>query len=159
VSLDAYIFCDCFERGRLRSPPPPGCTLSVRDNGGLSCGSHDRGVRAAFDRWCKSEACEHSDGCLVWHRIGNIAQVASLGAELSQWPERFPIILSQVIFNGVHCGDFVPADEMSELEDEVDELARVHCAEPDMERLMRRFEAQMREFVAAALRVGKPLAF
>jgi hypothetical protein len=159
VSLDAHVSCDCFERDRLRSSPPPGCTLSVRDNGGLSCGSSDRGVQAAFERWCSTAACEHRDGCLVSHRIGNIAQVAALRAELSQWPELFPIILSQVIHNGVHCGDFIPAAEMPELATEVADLEDVHCAEPDPERLMRHFEAQMRELVEAALRVGKPLAF
>jgi hypothetical protein len=41
---------------------------------------------------------------------------------------------------------------------EVERLATVHCAEPDMEQFMRGFEAQLRELVAAALRVGKPIA-
>jgi len=51
VALDAHGCCDCFERGRLRCPPPPRCDLSVTDDGGLLCGSDDPDVQIAFDRW------------------------------------------------------------------------------------------------------------
>jgi hypothetical protein len=159
MGLDAHVCCDCFERGRLRSAPPPGCSLSVYDDGSLLCGSDDLDVQMAFDRWQQSEACEHEDGYLVAHRIGNIALVASLRAELRQWPGRFPIILSRVIYNGVHGGDFIPAAEVPKLVSEVESLAGVHCADLDMEQFMRGFETQMRELVEAAVRVGKPLVF
>lgn len=159
MALDAHVCCDCFERGRLRCQPPPGCNLSVCDDGGLLCGSDDLDVQIAFDRWQQSEACEHEDCYMVTHRIGNIALVAALRAELGRWPERFPVILSRVIYNGVHGGDFIPAAEVPQLVPEVEALAEVRCAGPDMERFMRGFEAQMRELVAAALRVGKPLVF
>ena len=78
---------------------------------------------------------------------------------MGRWPERFPVILSRVIYNGVHGGDFIPAAEVPQLVPEVEALAEVRCAGPDMERFMRGFEAQMRELVAAALRLGKPLVF
>src|SRR5436309_381829 len=81
MGLDAAVYCDCFERGRLQSPPPPGCTLAVAPDGSLLCGSDDLDVQLAFDRWRQSEACEHEDGYLVSHWIGNIALVASLRAE------------------------------------------------------------------------------
>jgi hypothetical protein len=159
VALDAHVCCDCFERGRLRCPPPPGCDLSVTDDGGLLCGSDDLDVQIAFDRWQQSEACEHEDGYLLSHRIGNIALVAALRAELGRRPERFPLTLSRVVYDGVHCGDFIPAAEVPQLVPEVEALAGVHCPDPEMEQLMRGFETQMRELVAAALRVGKPLVF
>jgi hypothetical protein len=78
MGLDAGVYCDCFERGRLRSPPPPGCTLSVDDRGLLLCGSDDLGTQIAFDRWQLDQACEHENGLLVQHRIGNIALADSV---------------------------------------------------------------------------------
>ena len=159
MALDAHVCCDCFERGRLRSAPPLGCRLSVSDDGSLLCGNHDLGVQISFDHWQRSEACEHEDGYMVAHRIGNIALVASLRAELQRWPDRFPMILSRVIYDGVHSGDFIPAADVSQLIPVVNALASVHCPDPDMEQFMRGFEAQMRELVAAALRVSKPIVF
>jgi hypothetical protein len=159
MGLDAGVCCDCFERARLRSPPPPGCHLSVSEDGSLLCGSDDLDVQIAFDRWQQSEACTHEDGYLVSLRIGNIAPVAALRSELSRWPERFPVIRSRVIYNGIHSGDFIPAGELPQLVPEVEALADVHCSEPAMEQFMRGFEQQMRDLVAAALRVGKAIVF
>jgi hypothetical protein len=159
VTLDAHVCCDCFERGQLRHPPPRGCELSVTDDGGLLCGSDDLDVQIAFDRWQHSEACEHENGYLVSHRIGNIALVAALRAELGRWPERFSVTLSRVIYDGTHSGDFVPPAQVLLLAPEVEALATVRCPDPEMEQSMRGFEAQMRELVAATLRMGKPLVF
>jgi len=159
MGLDAFVFCDCFERGRLRSPPPPGCSLSVSENGSLLCGSDDLDTQIAFDCWQQSDACEHEDGCLVAHRIGNISLVASLRAELQRSPDRFPMILSLVLYSGTHCGDFIPAAEVPQVLSEAEALAGVHCPDPEMECFLREFEEQMRDLVSAALRVGKPIAF
>ena len=159
MALDAHVCCDCFERGCLRSPPPLECSLSVADDGGLLCGSDDEDVQIAFDSWQRSEACEHKNGYLVNHRIGNIALVAALRAALSQWPEQFPVILSRVIYDGVHCGDFIPVADIPQLVPELETLSSVCSDDPDMEQFLRDFEAQMRELVTASLASGKPIAF
>ena len=159
MGLDAHVCCDCFERGRLLSAPPRGCRLSLGPDGSLLCGSDNLGVEIAFDRWQQSEACDHKDGYLVWLHIGNVALVASLRKELGRWPERFPLILSRVVYNGIHGGDFIPAAEVLKVLTEVEGLAGVKCAEPNMRQFMRGFESQMRELVVAALWVGKPIVF
>ncbi len=159
MGLDAHVCCDCYERGRLRSPPPPGCNVSVSDDGGLLCGSDDPEVQIAFDLWLRSEACEHEHGYLASHRLGNIALVAALRAELSRWPDRFPVLLARVIYNGTHCCDSIAAADVARLAPEVEALATVRCADAELGPLLRDFEAQMRELVTAALRVGKPLVF
>ena len=87
------------------------------------------------------------------------AFVASLRAELGRTPERFPVTLSRVIYDGVHSGDSIPAAEVPRLVPEVKALAGVRCPDPEMEQFMRGFEAQMQELVAAALHVGKPIVF
>jgi hypothetical protein len=159
MGLDAGVYCDCFERGRLRSPPPHGCTLSVDESGFLLCGSDDLDTQTAFDQWLVDQACEHENGLLVQHRIGNIGLVANLRAALQTDPDRFPVLLSRVLYNGTHCGDFIPATEVSQLLPEVEALAGIHCADTQMEHFMREFEAQMQELVETSLAVGKPIVF
>ncbi len=159
MTLHAAVYCDCFERGRLRTPPPPGCTLSVGEGGLLLCGSDSLATQLAFDRWQFDQACEHENGLLVQHRIGNIASVAGLRAALFADPERFPMLLSRVLYNGIHCGDCIPAAEVPQLCPEVAALLGVRCEDPQMESHMRDFEAQMRELVEASLAFGKPIVF
>ena len=159
MGLDASVFCNCYERKHLRSQPPIGCTLSVSDDGSLDCGSDDLELQIEFDAWQRGQPCEHQDGYLVAHYIGNIALVAFLREEIGRWPDRFPMVLSRVVFSGTHCGDFIPADEVSQLVPEVEALAALHCPDPQDEEFLRVFERQMNELVAGALRVSKPIAF
>ncbi|HET6576564.1 MAG TPA: hypothetical protein VFG68_23400 [Fimbriiglobus sp.] len=159
MALDAVVYCDCFERGRLRSPPPPGCSLSVDESGFLLCGCDDLDTQIAFDHWQFDSACSHENGLLIQHRIGNIALVAALREALQETPARFPILLSRVLYNGTHCCDFIRAVEVLQLQLEVAALSGVHCRDPQMEQFMREFETQMGELVAASLAVGKPIVF
>lgn len=159
MGLDAGVYCNCFERGMLLTPPPPGCNLSVGPDGGLLPGSDDLEVEMAFDRWRMTAACEHEDGYLAWHHLGNIALVALLREELGQWPERFPMILSRVIYNGIHGGDMLTVTEVAQMFPEVEALAGVHSRTRDREQFLREFEAQMKELVATSMTVGKPIVF
>lgn len=159
MGLDAVVYCDCFELGRLKESPPPGCRLAVARDGSLLCGSDDLQVQLAFDEWHFDRACEHENGILVHHYIGNIALVAALRAALAEMPEEFPLILSQVLYSGTHCGDFIAAHDVPDVQAEVEVLAEVHSKNPDIEEALRDFHSQMAELTECAVRVGKPIAF
>jgi hypothetical protein len=131
----------------------------VTEDGSLLSGSDDLKLQIEFDKWQHCDACEHQDCYLVAHYIGNIALVAFLREELGRSPDRFPMILSRVVYNGIHCGDFIPAGELPQLVPEVEALESLHCADPQDEGFLRAFEKQMWELVTAALRVSKPIAF
>src|SRR5271170_6153916 len=79
---DALVYCDCFEKGRLLEPPPPGSTLTVATDGTLLCVSEELEVQLAFDHWRYDRACAHESGILVHHRIGNAVLVSLLRREL-----------------------------------------------------------------------------
>lgn len=158
MGLDAKVYCDCFEKGRLREPPPPGCHLSIGRDGGLLCVSDDLDTKLAFDRW-QLRACEHENGVLLHHRIGNIALVSDLRAELERQRGHFPMLLAKVLYGGVHAGDFLTVEEVARLLPEPKALAGFRCADGEMERFMREFRVQMTELAECALRVGKPIAF
>jgi hypothetical protein len=128
----------------------------------------ERGARAAqtdsvekvlaFDQWNKS-ACEHADGVLIHHCIGNIAMVGWLREVLSRTPDVFPITLARIVQNGVHCGDFIAADQVSALKGELQALSELHFHDAADEESIRHFGAKLHDLVEAALRVGKPISF
>jgi hypothetical protein len=159
MGLDAVVYCDCFEKGRLKEPPPSGCRLEIDRDGSMLCGSDALDVQMAFDQWRLHRACNHDDGVLVHHRIGNVALVAALRAELERFPGQFPLILSKVVYNGTHCGDFIADQDVQRLRSEVEALADVRYNNPDMEELIREFKSQMSDLVESALRIGKPISF
>ena len=98
-------------------------------------------------------------GELVSHRLGNIALIGFLRTLLGSEPERFPILLSKVLYNGVHGGDFLSSAEIALVSVEVDRLKEIHAVLEDHEPLIRHFEEQMCQLVQAARDVGKPIAF
>jgi hypothetical protein len=103
------------------------------------CGSDDLPVELAFDQWRQTRACEHEDGILVHHYIGNIALVGFLRNELQRASDQFPMILEKVLYNGTHCGDFIAVADLPRLRSEVVALREIHCAEPGTEQCLRSF--------------------
>jgi hypothetical protein len=183
MALDARVYCDCFEKGRLLNPPPFGTAPVLEPDGSLSFDTADDNLWHEFEEWRSSAACEHPRMWLVSHRLGNIALVALLCAELSREPERFRLLLSKVLYNGVHGGDFLPVRVLGELRDEVDRISSHAVRESSLMRWFQKvwpgfgrgprwqapgeqtrlyleyFQKQMIELIDAARMVEKPICF
>ena len=161
MSLDAFVFCDCYERGRLRAPPPVGVSLKVESDGSLGREGDDGTLEAdlAWDRWREQLACEHPGGMLLRYRLGNISLIGSLRSELQREPSRFPILFSKVLFSGSHAGDYIPFDLVPALQRELEGLADFRCSARKTDAFMSEFRTQMSALVAASLAVSKPITF
>src|SRR4051812_36603442 len=107
MSLDAIVWCDCYEKGKLREPPPPGISLVVEPDGALG---YEESPAADFNAWCewRQHACEHPVGTLLHRRLGNIGEIGLLRSELQREAGRFPLLLSKVLYSGSHSGDHLP---------------------------------------------------
>ena len=159
MGLDAKVFCNCFEFGLLKSPPLPEWGMHVVPEGHLDCADGlTLEQQTAFDIWSVS-ACEHEGGEALHHRIGNISGVAALREELSRAPEQFPLLLSKVLYNGTHAGDWLDVPTVEALQPELKHLSGLHAQDVDGEWFLRQFEQQMRELVACALNLRKPIVF
>jgi len=144
MGLDAYVYCDCHEKGRMPRPPYERWETFIEPDG-------SRQIRTAGDAaeedaaWSWNvRACGHEFGILLQERIGNISAVGLLRKALSGDPDRFPIILSKIIQNGSHSGDHIPVDQLPALAAEVESLASFHSVVPLNEELIRHFEVQLR---------------
>jgi hypothetical protein len=160
MGLDASVYCDCFERGRLKSAPPSG-TLIVDPSGSLEHHGSLDSVEAEllWDQWRLDQACEHSGGVLMHHYLGNIALIALLRSELNRDASRFPILLGKVFYNGTHCGDFLGTDMVPALKAEVEGLAKFKYSTEKAQEYMAYFQKQMLELISASISVNKPITF
>jgi len=185
MGLDAHVFCDCYEKGRLIKPPPAGISLKVEPDGSLS-GDTDGmplEILIEFDAWREQNACEHRGGTVLHHRLGNIALIALLRSEISREPARFQILLQKVLYNGIHAGDYLPLELFPALEKEVAQLAHFRCHRSRMTMLIQQrwpgfgtrryfllpsskadhflqgFRIQMEQLLETGLRFQKPIAF
>src|SRR3954468_4531178 len=122
MGLDAFIFCDCYEKGLLREPPPAGVILQVEPDGSLGRQQQDTTLVSdlVWDEWREQGACEHGGGILLRHRLGNISLVGLLRAELQAKAERFPILVTKVVYSGSHAGDFLPVESIAALQTELE---------------------------------------
>jgi hypothetical protein len=104
---------------QLKEPPPYPDLISVAPDGSLDYESDNLDVLLALDQWLRNRACDHEEGILLHHRIGNMALVGMLRAELDRAPEKFPILLKQVLYSGTHCGDYLSLDDVGRLHAEL----------------------------------------
>ena len=160
MGLDAWVHCDCYDKGKVRTPPPKPDLISISETGEVVLEwNHPDADHDAFWKWRKI-ACEHGEsGELVAHSLGNIALIGFLRSLLNQQPNSFPILLGRVVCNGVHAGDFLSQADIDLVAVELDRLKDVHAVQPEYEDLVRIFESQMRDIVNAARSVGKPIVF
>ncbi len=159
MGLDATVYCDCFETGRLKELPPEPALVYVCANGSLDCKSEDSEVLAAFDEWLQERACEHEEGVLVSHWIGNATHVGLLRSELEKDAEKFSILLEEVLYSGTHTGDYLSGTKIFQLQKVLKVLAKFVASGKDSQRFVDEFRVQMEELANAALAVGKPISF
>ena len=123
MGLDAYVYCNCFETGNLKEAPPYPDLISVTADGSLEFRSVDLEILLALDEWHDHRACAHQSGILLHHRIGNMATVGLLRKELGRESEKFPVILKQILYNGMHGGDYLSLDDVNLLRSELVSLS------------------------------------
>ena len=160
MGLDAVVHCDCYVKGRLRTPPPRPELVYVDKNGVLNCNDGDDDeIYFEFQRWLCNQACEHTDGLLAHEHLGNLSLIGRLRAELENAELSFPSLLGKVLYNGTHSGDFIEAAEARQIDSELSVLSSFHSIDPEAEARIRSFEFQMRKIVIATLQTGNPISF
>ena len=88
--------------------------------------------------------------------------MAILRSELQRDADSFPILLTKVVYNGMHGGDYLTLSDLSDIENlatELERLDRFVCSTKHNQEYVDWFRQQMSELVAAARRVGKPISF
>ena len=165
MGLDATVWCNCIETGKLKTPHPFPELLIVDKSGRPDINSDDIEKEMAHDEWQSSSSCEHDECMLAGHYLGNISLVAGL----RDWVEKlsddadvgYPVLRFGVIYSGSHCGDFLNIDDVENLKAEILQLKSrsFSVLETEEVQYLQEFLEQMDELIEASLLVNKPIAF
>ena len=157
MALDAFVYCDCFEKDNLRSNPPGGLKLQVAPSGDITCKAHSDGEWLAFSAWKQEKACAHRGMILKHHRLGTSTILDPLRAELErEGPERFPILIGRVLYSSTHTCDWIPLNALPQL---TEELKQLDCHNTPSAEALRHLKIQLAELVIAAQMAHKPICF
>jgi hypothetical protein len=163
MSLNAVVYCDCIEKGRVTIPHPCPDLLFIDETGSPDISSADSRDIAAHDRWESLRPCQHEHFWLVERWLGNTSLIGSIRALMKQYssdPAReYPVLWSKVIYDGSHSGDFLTSDDVVRLQDEVNLLSRTQGLPTRDTPPLAEFLSKLRELVRASLSVKKPISF
>ena len=92
------------------------------------------------------------------YRLGNITAISQLQSEIRAAAQnRVPILMEKVVYDGSHCGDYLPLSEMDLIERELELLTEVSLA--NRSQLLGGFIHEMNELVSAARAEKNPIYF
>lgn len=162
MSLNATVYCDCIEKGRVTVPHPRPDLLFIDEKGAPDISSTDPLEIEAHDRWESLQPCEHEHFWLIERWLGNVSLIGSIRAILKQYsinPARdFPVLWSKVIYDGSHSGDFLTSDTVQKLSDEIDRFDSMKHSSSDLAPLKELLH-KLHELAQASQTVNKPISF
>jgi hypothetical protein len=161
MGLDAEVYCDCLERG-VATPPPPGIVLLPQPDGSIECGACSWDEEMLFEKWREHSMCEHTNGILVWFRLGNAGRIGFVNQFLSSHPEHYPILLQKVFYNGTHAGDQLALPDVAALGPELKRWAGQisETTEPGDDRsTLWDLHSKLTALRELALRASRPIVF
>jgi hypothetical protein len=158
MALDAFVFCDCYEKHNLRADPPAGVIVKIEPNGDLSCSAADERAWSAFLTWKQNKACLHQGMILLRHRLGTSEQIDLLRAELQKLSKPLPLLLNAVLYSGTHTCDWIPFARMPDLAEEVKQLAPEQAKGP-LKDALQLLKIRLAELIIAAQHTRKAICF
>jgi len=158
MGLDAFIFCDCYEKGRIKRLPPDVGSVYVQRNGSLEPRSQNPEVLDRFDAW-RVHACRHEEGMIAGDYLGNAGYIDWLRDAF--WPIRklFPVLLGKVIYCGTHTGDHLALRDVAKLAVELDRLKSYRISDKSLDKDLQLLRQKLQKLVRVALKTKKPIAF
>lgn len=161
MSLDAHVYCRCIQDKKTTQHPfPELLVFSPVDGPSLEDTANFHQYRA-HDDWFR-DSCEHHGHAASEH-LGNIAAIAFVRERLEmaeQLGERvFPVLLNQVVYNGVHAADYVDASHVKKLAEEVESAKALSFDDAKDKKFFDEFMNKMSRLCQASLETGYPIVF
>jgi hypothetical protein len=158
AEICAFVFCDCYEKGRLSRPPPHPEIVAVLPNGDLGYHSATPAQHEAFVTW-RAHACRHPEGRVTGGRIGHILPIQVIRDALAPHRRAFPIFVGKVLNCRPHTrSSHLTLKQVHKLKAELDRLDTFRCGHPEIDQDLCCLGGQMRYVVTAALKFRKPIA-
>lgn len=149
MNCDAWVFCDCFERGRTRRPARAEWQVYVHDDGCRESRAPELPHLTAFGHWTET-ACDHDYGILLHRRLGVLADLQAQLASCEPHVPRLKALLSRLS----DVSELkVSGEELRSLGDELRDMLTRLAGPTPVANLLK----ALLELVAPALALDKPL--
>ena len=165
MGLDAFVFCDCVEKKRLKTAHLFPKLLVIRRDGEPGIRSTDSKKQELHDRWMEKRACRHEQCMVAGNCLGNAGWISLLLTEINEISRKlgkeFPVLRDQVIYCGTHTGDYLRLKDVKRLEKEIKFLRAQDLKEMKVRDVegMNEFLSKLEILVEASLKARKPIAF
>ena len=158
AELCAFVFCDCYEKGRLKRPPPNPEIVAVLPNGDLGYRSATPTQHEAFVAW-RAHACCHPEGRVTGGKLGHALPIDVVRDAFSPHRRAFPIFVGKILDCRPHTrSSHLTIKQVHKLKAELDRLKTFQCGDRKIARELPYLRGQMKQLVRAALKFRKPIA-
>jgi len=158
MELQAYVFCDCYERDRLKRPPPNPEIIAVLPNGDLGYSRATRKQHTDFVAW-RSHACRHPEGVVTGGELGHKLSRKVLHRAMSPHKRAFPLFVQKILGCKPHThNSHLTTKQVEKLQTELVRLKGFYLPEPKLDLELRWYYNQVKQLVRAAVKIHKPIA-
>jgi hypothetical protein len=96
MKLHAYVFCGCYEYGRVKRPPPGPEIISLHPNGDHFCFHPTAAQYLAYETW-RLNACRHKYGTVTGGELGHRLPREVLYRAMLPHRRTFPLFVRKVL--------------------------------------------------------------
>ena len=159
----AYLYCDCYQKGKLKEPPPRPDLIYIDKSGKPAWLSEDPDVRKEFNEWARDKACEHDYFILKEVMVGYSSMIDYYHKALFDADDGYINLGSVYFFNlisrviGRYFGYITEGTELIDIRIELELLHDFECPDPDWDYHLKCFRENMIDLVDTALLMGKPI--
>jgi hypothetical protein len=158
MRLQAYVFCGCYEHGRVRRPPPDPEIVSLHPNGDNFCFRPTPAQYQAYEAW-RLNACRHKYGTVTGGELGHHLSHEVLYRAMLPHRRTFPVFVRKVL----ECKpqtrfSYLTLKQVAKLQVELTRFKKFHLADRKCDKELRYYRGQIKQLVCAALKFQRPIA-
>jgi hypothetical protein len=158
MRLQAYVFCGCYERGRVKRPPPDPEIVNLHPNGDNFCFRPTPAQYQAYEAW-RLNACRHKYGTVTGGELGHRLSREVLYRAMLPHRRTFPIFVHKVLGCKPQTRfSHLTLKQVAKLQVELTRFRKFHLADRKCDKELRYYRGQMKQLVRAALKFQQPIA-
>jgi hypothetical protein len=158
MKLQAYVFCGCYEHGRVKCPPPDPQIVDVLTNGDVACHHPTPAQYQVFLKWCY-RACYHRDGLITGGLLGHRLPVKVMHRAMLPHRRTFPLFVRKVLGCKPQTRySHLTLKQVEQLQIELARMEKFHLSDRKHDNELQYYRGQMKQLVRAALKFQQPIA-
>ena len=158
MKLQAYVFCNCFEQGRVKRPPPNPEIVGVLTNGDNRCFRPTPAQYQAYESW-RLNACRHKYGTVTGGELGHRLPVEVMHKAMLPHRRKFPLFVRKVLGCKPHTRfSHLTIKQVEQLQTELVRMKKFHLSDRKRDNELHHYRGQMRQLARAAIKFQQPIA-